>query len=93
MVVDVLHFKVERSFTLAYGDSTGDFDDVVVECLAHVVEIGEDESFAHVESYCDYILCVFTGEAFYIVDGQGRAEQEFLIVSQLNDEGDVKDIL
>ena len=37
--VEVLILEAERCFTLTYGYSSGDFDDVVVKSSAYVVEI------------------------------------------------------
>jgi hypothetical protein len=52
------------------GDATSDFDDIVVECLAYIVEVGEDEGFCHVESYCDDISSIFASIFLDILDCQ-----------------------
>ena len=77
----VLVLEAESGFTLTYGYSSGDFDDVVIESSAYVVEIWKDEGFAHVKSYGNDIFGVFSGELLYIVDCQVRSEEEFFVVS------------
>ena len=52
------------------GDATSDFDDIVVECLAYIFEVGEDESFGHVESYCDDIFSIFASVFLDILNCQ-----------------------
>jgi hypothetical protein len=52
------------------GDATSDFDDIVVECLAYIVEVGEDEGFGHVESDCDDIFSILASVFLDILDCQ-----------------------
>jgi hypothetical protein len=75
------------------GDATSDFDDIVVECLAYIVEVGEDEGFGHVESYCDDIFSILASVFLDILDCQVWSEEEFLVVGELNYKGDIKDVL
>ena len=75
----------ECCFTLAYGYSSCDFNDIVVECSAHVIEIRKDEGFVHVESYGDDIFGVFSGEFLDMADCQVWSEEEFLVIGKLDD--------
>lgn len=88
-----LILEPECSFALTYGYSSSDFDDVVVECLAYVIEIRENEGFAHVETYGNDVLGIFAGKFLDIIDCQVLFEEEFLIVSELDYERDIKDVL
>ena len=75
------------------GDTTRDFDDVVVECGSDVIKVGKYKSFGEVETYCDDVLCVFAGEFLDVGDCQVGFEEEFFVVGELDYEGDIKNIL
>ena len=75
------------------SDSAGDFDDVVIKCLAHIVEVGEDECFGHVETDGDDVLCVLAGELLDIVDCEVWSEEEFFVIGELDYKRDIKDVL
>jgi hypothetical protein len=42
----------------------------VVECLAYIVEVGEDEGLGHVKSHCDDISSIFASVFLDILDCQ-----------------------
>lgn len=65
----------------------------MVEWTSDVVKVAKDERLFQPESTSDDIPSVLEGKATRVLDGQCALEQELLIVGQLNDERDVKDIL
>jgi len=89
----ILILEPECCFTLTYGYPSCDFNDIVVECSSYVIEIWKDESFVHVKSYGNDIFCIFSGEFLDMIDCQIGSEEEFLVVGELDNEGDIKDIL
>ena len=64
----ILIVKAKCRFTLANSYSSCDFDDIVIEGFANVVEIREDKCFAHVEAYSNNILGIFARELLYVLD-------------------------
>lgn len=78
-----LIFETKSCFACTDGDSAGNFDNIMIECLPYIVEIGEDECFAHVESHCNDIFCIFMGESLDVGNCQIGFEKEFFVISQL----------
>jgi hypothetical protein len=89
----VLIVEAEGSLALTYRDSSSDFDDIVVECMSHVIQVREDECLAHVEAHGNDILCILPCKLLDIVNGKIWLEEKFFVVRQLNDKGDIKYVL
>ena len=58
-----LIFETKSCFACADGDSSSNFNDIMIKRLPYIVEIGEDECFAHVESHSNDIFCILMGES------------------------------
>ena len=78
-----LVFETKSCFACADGDSSSNFNDIMIECLPYIVEIGEYECFAHVESHCNDIFCILTGESRDVGNCQIGFKKEFFVISQL----------
>jgi hypothetical protein len=85
--------ETEGALGLVGGDATGDLNNVLVESSTHEVKVREDESLLHVKSDSDNVGGVLAGEFLDIGNGELRTEEEFLVVSQHDDKGDIEDIL
>jgi len=52
--------KRQSCFTFTCCDSSSNFDDVVIKRMAHVIEIGKDECFAHIGPHSNNILDILS---------------------------------
>lgn len=76
----VLIVEAECSLALTYRDSSGDFDDIVIECVSYVIQVRKDECLAHVKAHGNDILCILACKLLYIVNGEIWLEEKFFVV-------------
>ena len=89
----LLVVEAKGCLALTYCDPSGNFDNIMIKRVSHVIQVRKDERLAHVEAHGNDILCILPCKALYIVDCKVWLEEKLFVVGQLNHQGDVKDVL
>ena len=83
---------IEHATHLVEGNVLHDIDGVLVEGPTDEVKVGENEGLVDVKAESDDVLSILEGQPLGVGLGQ-VFEQELLIISQLDHQGNVKRVL
>lgn len=95
MVLSDIVGVVEAKGTLALvvGDCSGNLEDVAVERSADVVQVGKDERLVEIKSTCNDVFGVFVRKFVYLIELELGLHQKLFVISQLNDQRAIEDLL